>query len=224
MKTLIYGMQSSGASLFAYFMGQGKDSVVVIDLFNRNIAPFIEFEEVVLKCVVTTKYTWEDHVTSFKPDKTILFLRNPFDNYISLRQKAWHRESGTVENKMAVIERDFVDSDKFDTVVLYEDLVINTDKVVEDLKIQGFHVDESFKDFSRSIDDMAVFNYAHIPSYCCRKDMYYQRGKFGKGRLHIRSGPMLKRKYIKKNIDDELKDRIKEICPTLCEFYGDKTW
>ena len=36
MRLLLYGLQSSGASLFAYFLAQVPDSVAVIDLWARS--------------------------------------------------------------------------------------------------------------------------------------------------------------------------------------------
>lgn len=222
MKTLIYGMQSSGATLFAYFMGQEKESIVIMDLLNRNISPYFEYDKVVLKCVVTTLYTWEQHFDSFKPDKTILFVRNPFDNYISLKSKAWYRDNGSILEKLEIMDKEFAQLSKFDAVIHYEDLIENPEDVVKDLKSLGFHVDISFLDFSRRIEDMAVFNHIHAPDYCTKDKLYYQKGKFGKGKIHIITGSLLNKKYVKKNIDNIEKDiqvEIKRICPSLCEFY-----
>jgi len=224
MKTLIYGMQSSGASLFTYFMGQNPNAVVVIDLFNKHLAPFLDFEEAILKCVVTNKYSWNQHYESFKPDNTILFVRNPFDNYTSLKRKAWRCENGRMHDKFPILEQEFIERDKFDAVVHYEDLVIRPEQVVEDLAGKGFHVDSSFLEFKRDIQQMAVFNHANCPDYCTNGSRYYQRSKYGKGKLHIRSGPLLKRKYVRKNIEDADKEMVQGWCPTVCNFYGERSW
>jgi len=222
MKTLIYGMQSSGASFFSYFMGQNENSVAIIDLYNRNLAPSLDCEkDIVLKCVVTTLYTWEDHRDSFKPDKAVLFLRNPFDNYISLIGKpGWRNENGTVDNKFRRLNEDFCQREKFDAIVKYEDMALQPETVIESLKALGFNADVSFLNFTRNEKDMAQFNHDAVPDYCGKPERYYQKGKFGAGRLYIRSGEVLKSQYIEKRISPAEKDVVLRSCPDVCDYYG----
>ena len=44
MRILVYGMQSSGASLFTYFLAQRPDTIAVIDLWDGVVAP--DFQDV----------------------------------------------------------------------------------------------------------------------------------------------------------------------------------
>jgi len=67
MKTLIYGMQSSGASLFAYWLSQQNQCLSIIDLYHDQLAPSLDHDNVVLKCVVTKNIL-------FKIISTLLFL------------------------------------------------------------------------------------------------------------------------------------------------------
>ncbi|MFA7219299.1 MAG: hypothetical protein WC119_02185 [Synergistaceae bacterium] len=218
MKTLIYGMQSSGASLFSYFMGQREDSFVIIDLWDGELAPFIDLKcDVILKCVIATKFSLEDHKKSYCPDMTILFLRNPCHNLVSLKSKPWGAES---RNKFKLLEKYFLEKDKFDAIVRYEDLVLRPLEVIRQLDKNGFNVDESFLDFRRNLQDMRRFNHEYFPSYCWNNRRYAHNGKYGTGKLHIRSGDVLKKKYINKKVSKEDKQNVINWCPSVCSFYG----
>lgn len=224
MRTLIYGMQSSGASIFTYFMGQNKNSVVIVDLQSKNKAPYFGcIQDVVLKCVINHLYTWGHQVRSFKPHKTILFLRNPFDNFISLYDKKWRNESGPIVYKFRQLEKEFLQRDKFDAVVNYEDFISCPEKNIQDLNNKGFIVNESFLKFNRTLEDMMKFNHKIAPKYCISTKQYYQRGKFSIGRMHLNDDYVLQEKYIKKSISEEQKSLVRDLCPSVCDYYGEKT-
>ena len=104
MKILVYGMQSSGASIITYFLAQKPDTLAFLDIFNKEIAPAMDSAkdtDIVIKCTINPNIPLKKHLDSFKPDKTILVLRHPYYNYASLKNK---RFSGSIDNKFRVLE------------------------------------------------------------------------------------------------------------------------
>lgn len=217
MKVLTYGMQSSGASLFTYFLGQNPDSVVIIDLFNKNIAPKIRQDlenDVYMKTVITNAFSFEEHCYLFEPDKTILFVRNPFDNYVSLLNKSWKDERGSIDEKFKILNNYYKNNEKFDTVIYYEDLINDVSAVVDKLNKIGveFKVDNK-----RTLLDMAKFNNEKLPVYCSNPNEYYQKGKFSSGGIR---DDKIDIKYFKKPINYGLKKKVAKLCPSLLNLYG----
>ena len=47
MRIIVYGMQSSGASYFTYFLAQKTNYIGVIDLWSSELAPFFENNNVI---------------------------------------------------------------------------------------------------------------------------------------------------------------------------------
>lgn len=88
MRLLIHGMQSSGATTFTRTLAERPGCVALVDIANNFAAPrattTVDF---VAKVVVTTAYPLAVHVERFRPDKVVLLLRDPRDNYQSLRTK-----------------------------------------------------------------------------------------------------------------------------------------
>lgn len=117
-------MQSSGATLYAYFLSQDPRTVGILDLNNHRQAPSLTTSlDVVLKCVVTQVWDVEDHRERFEPDRTILFLRNPYDNFMSLKDRVYANRSGTVEQKFKKLNQYYRHRQDFDEVVRYEDFI-----------------------------------------------------------------------------------------------------
>jgi len=213
MRTLIYAMQSSGASLFTFFMGQQPDTVAIIDLYNMYLAPAFKSvrHNIILKCVVTSKFSLDDHIENFGPDKIILFIRNPYDNFVSLKSKPWSRGSGLMVDKFRILDDNFKNKDRFDHVITYEDFIFDREKVIDELKdVPGI---QDFCKFERSVQTIYDFNKENCG--WCRKG----RKKYGTDKIHFR-GPRINRKLVHKQISDEDKTLVQELCPTLCEFYS----
>jgi hypothetical protein len=123
MKYLVYGLQSSGATLFSYFLSQNRNTVGIPDLWADYWCPDCSHvkTDVVIKCVVTKGCPLEGHVERYKPDVKILFLRNLKDNKQRLLQKRWKNHNGTVDDKIKIIEK--IDKRIFDFVILYENFI-----------------------------------------------------------------------------------------------------
>lgn len=168
MKTLIYAMQSSGASLFSYWLAQQENCLGIIDLYYDQIAPKIDHENVVLKCVIVDNILLEKHLDSFQPDRTILFVRNPVENYLSLCEKSYGLFGGSVDSKLKILDKCL--EDKFDHVIKYEDFIAKKIKI-------GC---ESYYDFKKPLNKIIEYN--NLNNKWC-KDNY--KKKWGMGNIHI---------------------------------------
>lgn len=168
-------MQASGASLFAFFLAQRPESLGIIDLWPRFVAPSLEEIglDIVLKCVVTTSIPLERHVASFRPDVSILFMRAKSRNLERLSKRGYRDAGGKMEEKFAQFERYQEQPGLFDHVITYEDFLHDPGKVLDALS--GLAAPEYYA-FPRTKQDLLRFNRAH--SAWCRR-YYWRRWAFG---------------------------------------------
>lgn len=168
MKTLIYAMQSSGASLFAYWLAQQPKCIGIIDLYNSQVAPAIDHENVIIKCTISKHIKIDEHKQNFKPDKTILFIRNPIENHLSLSEKHYCLEGGSIEEKFAILEQN-ISSNKFDMIIKYEDFIMKNIQIG----------DPSYYNFERTLNEIKSYN--EINSEWCKHN---HKKKWGYGNIH----------------------------------------
>ena len=169
MKTLIYGMQSSGASLFTYWLAQQPDTVAVVDLYSSQPAPFIDRPNTILKATVNTKFHFDDQYAAFRPDVVIAFVRNPVENLIRLSEKSYVNLNGSPIDKLMAMDT-FLQSGRYDFLVKYEDFILKKDI--------GLGKKEFYK-FERSIQD--VVDFACLHDKWCNANY---RKKWGTGNIH----------------------------------------
>src|SRR5687767_3631582 len=113
MRVLVHGMQSSGATAFTLFMAQRAECLALVDVPNNFAAPRLATaRDMVIKVVVTTAYSLAVHCERFRPDRTVLLLRDPRDNYASLRTKNYCNYSGLLDEKFLIIEQLFLDRER----------------------------------------------------------------------------------------------------------------
>ena len=217
MKILIYGLQSSGASLFCYFIAQKAGSIGIVDLNNHRVAPNMDIGlDVALKVVITTNHSLADHIASFNPDKIILFLRNPYNNYYSLRDKSYASKSGGVDEKFALLEHYFTTDDLFDQVVTYEDFIHDRAATLNKINVIGWQMPPNAYIFPRSPREIFLFNNLH--SEWCRNNPAAPgpQGGWGMGNL---SGAQINPTLSEKPYVEEINDKIKILCPSIHAFY-----
>jgi hypothetical protein len=225
VKALVYALQSSGASLFTYFMGQRPGSIAVIDLRARAgrlpmrrstpVAPFLESASpIVLKCVVTVEAPFERHVESFRPDCTILFLRDPHANAASLRGKAYERHGGGLEEKLQMLEGCFRSHESFDAVICYEDFVHDRAGTVDRLDELGWNASQGYYDFDRSLDEIVRYNCAES-AWCAR----HRRTRWGTGNIR---GDRVERGLVQRTLPPSCRERVERLCPDLCGYYAER--
>lgn len=225
MRLLLYGLQSSGASLFAYFLAQVPDSVAVIDLWARRrrglfrgttpVAPRIESTgPVVVKCAVTSTVSWEQHVASFRPDRTILFLRDPLATAASLQRKPYRRHGGSIDAKLSLIERLHRKRDGFDAVVHYEDFVDDRAGTVARIACLGWRSEPGHYGLPRGLDE--VVRFARSSSVWCDENFgtLWDTGNIRPGA--IEAAPP------EGDHTEQDRERIERLCPTLWAAYEDR--
>ena len=216
MRILVYGMQSSGASLVTYFLAQKPNTLAIIDLWNNYEAPCLEdvhASDIILKCVVTTKVTLETHILNFNPDKKVLVLRHPYFNYVSLKNKPWSNESGRMEEKFKVLETVLNKRDQFDLVIMYEDFLFDRRKVLKEIQSIGYKSTKDYFKFNRSKGEILNYNLRH--SEWCNE--FYQ-SKWGFGQIVFqKTGHMMLKAF--RYISLKEKTRVRNLCPSLCGYY-----
>jgi hypothetical protein len=125
-------MQSSGASLFSFFLSQ-LPRPGICDLYIDCLAPPIELKECVLKCAINTKYKLEDHIDSYQPDVSILFVRDEKENIASLKKYEYRNWHGTIEDKLELLHY-YRKNWNFDYVINKKDFLTNQSKILNELK------------------------------------------------------------------------------------------
>jgi hypothetical protein len=218
-KIFVYGLQSSGASLFTYFLAQKPGSLGIVDLNNHRLSPPLNAgHDTALKAVVTTTWPLQDHLNSFQPDKTILFLRNPYNNYYSLMHKAYANKSGAIDDKFRLLEKLFRNRDKYDLTIFYEDFISDADGTVYKLNSLGWESTNEHYRFPRPPQDIARFNVEQCT--WCRENPAAPGPSGGWGMGNIRSS-RINLTLSDKPFDPAIDRKIKELCPTLYAYYRD---
>lgn len=217
LRTLVYGLQSSGASLFTYFLSQRPDTVGIIDLNNHRLAPALPLNhDIALKAVITTRWPLERHIDNFGPDRTILFLRNPYNNYYSLRDKAYADKSGTIDEKFRLLDYVFMHRQRFDLTICYEDFIADPENTLERLASIGWHMKPEYYRFPRTPREVADFNNIH--SEWCRLNPAAAGPAGGWGMGNIQSSK-INLSLAEKPYNAETDKRVKELCPNLHAYY-----
>ncbi|HEX9887595.1 MAG TPA: hypothetical protein VGA70_13945 [Longimicrobiales bacterium] len=217
-RILVHGMQSSGASAFALLLGQRPESVCVADLYNPFLAPWLDTElPVVLKAVVTTTWSIDQHAAAFKPDRTVLFVRNPYDVCFSLLTKPYADQNGHFDDKLREMDRLFAERDRFDLVVHYEDFVGRRSETVAWLRELGWPAGEADYELRRGPEEITVFNEAHVP-WCRQYGSTSPDPRWGMGNVDVSRGVALPSEG--KPLRECLLERVCSLSPTLSRHYG----
>jgi hypothetical protein len=167
MKTLVYGMQCSGASFVAFSLCQ-HPCIAIIDLYNHLEAPCLESDtdDIILKTTVSMWSTLEEQIDRFRPDKVVLVTRSIDDIMRSLSTKEFRRKGGAWPKKMARYANTLIyHIHRFDEVISYERVVRS-----------GFEI-------KRTIDDILEYNCKH----CEWAEQYYGL-RWGFGQLDDQHG------------------------------------
>jgi hypothetical protein len=212
MRLFIYGMESSGASTFCLFLGQRAGVVAVVDLWSHCLAPPLVVDvPIVLKATVTTTYRAEDHVRSFCPDASILFLRDPVAVYRSLTKYDYANYEGSVEQKLVRFDEEY-SSTKFDLVVRYEDFVRREPAVIRAIDELGWICRNSYYDLPRSIDDIRQTNFQKS---AWLRDEYNKNWAFGNFK-----GASISSDFLRADHQPEIVSKVASLSPRLTKLYG----
>lgn len=213
MRLLVHGMQSSGATAFTLFLAQRPDCLALVDVLNNYAAPRVTTAlDMVVKVVVTTAYPIAVHMERFRPDTVLLLLRDPRDNYQSLRTKNYRNHSGLLDEKFILIDQLFAERDRFDAVIAYEDFVARDPSVPETLAALGWPVDESFYEYRRRHEELLCALWTHVPDL-------HQRMEFAFGNVR---GRAVSESFRDKPRDPELDAHLERLCPRLLAHYRER--
>lgn len=210
MKRLVYGMQSSGATALTLFLAQRPDTLALVDVPNNFAAPRIDPPlDMVVKTVITTAYPLAVHIERFRPDKTVLVLRDPRANYQSLSIKNYRHCSGLMDEKFLILDQVFAQRERFDAVIEYEDFVAKDPAVRTVLTALGWPVEEAYHTYSKRHDHIFTALWSHVPDLWERMEMV-----FGNVR-----GNEVTQRFRDKPVPPEVVARLEILCPRLLAHY-----
>lgn len=210
MRLLVHGMQSSGATAFTQVLAQRPGCVALIDIPNNYAAPRVSTSlDFVAKAVITTAYPLAVHVERFRPDRTVLLLRDPRDNYASLRTKPYRHHSGLMHEKFQILEGLFLARDGFDAVIHYEDLVARDPAILAAMAALGWPVTEDYFQFRRSYDELLGSLWAAEPALQEEMEVV-----FGNARTKGLTDRFRDQKH-----PPGLEDTLETLCPRLLAHY-----
>lgn len=213
MRLLVYGMQSSGATAFSLFLAQRPGCLGLVDILNNYVAPKLSYSgDVIAKVVMTTAYPLSVHQERFRPDKTILFLRDPRDNYASLMQKTYRNHSGLIDEKFALLDRIFEQRESFDAVVRYEDFVRRVPSILETINRIGWPVAETFYAFRRTHVDLIAGLWEAVPDL-------FNHFEFSYG--NVQSSEVSAR-FRDKDRTSDIEGRLTRLCPAILQDYRER--
>jgi hypothetical protein len=211
MRVLLYGMQSSGASVLALTLAQKQDCLAFVDIWNMFAAPELEANrDVVAKVVVTTAFSLEVHRRRFRPDVTLLVLRHPADTYDSLVGKSYANEGGLIDEKFAVFDQVFRAGADFDDIAHYEDFVFSPRSSIALCDRIGWRIDWDALLFRRTQAEIQNTNTAAWPAI-------HERLKYGCGNTQTRG---VLRDRVKFSEPSGRTAHLKLLCPSLFEHYS----
>lgn len=210
MRLLIHGMQSSGATAFTRALAERPGCLAMVDIANNFAAPRVTTTaDFVAKVVVTTAYTLAEHVARFRPDRTILLLRDPRDNYVSLADKNYRHHSGLMDEKFELLDQIFADRHQYDAVVHYEDFVARSPAVHQVLADLGWPIGEENYTFRRDYNDLLGTLWDAEPVLQDTMTVVFGNAQ-GKG---------VSDKYRDKPRTPEVEAEVARLCPRLLAYY-----
>ena len=174
MRLLVYGMQSSGATAFTLFLAQHPDCLALVDVLNNFAAPRVTTSmDMVVKVTMTTAYPLAVHMERFRPDRVVLLLRDPHDNYQSLKTKNYRNYSGLLDEKFMILDQVFAERDHFDAVIHYEDFIARNPLITSTLSKLGWPVDESFYGYKRRHEELFGALWQQMPDLFDRLELNF---------------------------------------------------
>ncbi len=215
MRIFVYGMQSSGASIATHLLAQIPDAYALTDVFCGKPMPeatrFPPGAFVIAKTTISTQRGLDEDLDLFRPDRTVLLLRHPYHNFVSLQRKRYADDGGALDDKFVRLEETFGARSRFDAVVRFEDLVFRPDAFLEPLRAVGIPVTRDSYRFRRSLAEVA----ARTEQLDGVGDL---RGETWGGRGNATDGGMHPEKAFKWT-SPSVRARVDALCPALSDDY-----
>lgn len=210
MRLFVYGMQSSGASTFARTLAERPGCLALVDIPNNYAAPRVTTrKDFVAKAVITTAYPLAVHVERFRPDKTVLLLRDPIVNYESLKTKNYRHYSGLMDEKFLALDAVFAQRDAFDAVIHYEDFTARDTAVETVMADLGWPINKAHYTFSRSYDELLGCLWDEEPQLRENMEVVFGASRGGEVRLGAQAAAT----------NPETALMVERLCPRLAAHY-----
>ena len=100
-------------------------------------------------------------------------LRDPRDNYQSLRTKSYRNYSGLLDEKFQIIEQLFLERQRFDAVIEYEDFVAREPRVLTQLESLGWVMDASCYQYRRRHEELFAALWNEVPELFEQMEMCF---------------------------------------------------
>lgn len=214
MRVLLFGLQSSGASIVTQFLGQIPGSLALVDLWcGHRMFPaelFPDDRPVFAKATLACTRSLSEHVEAFRPARRILVLRHPCHNHVSLGRKSYRDHGGRMREKFRRLEGTFRERHRFDLTLRYEDLIHAPDGFLDRLRGIGVPVTRDCLSFSRTLADLQART-ASLPDLALALGSSWGSGNARDGGLH----PRLLYKWVPPRVRDE----VRGLCPGLLSHY-----
>jgi hypothetical protein len=214
-RVYVIGMQSSGSSIFSYFLAQVPGSLAITDLWVRQPVPALDVDmPVSLKTCVCDVRCFLQDVRAFRPTLTVLYVRDPRDIYQSLRTKWYYNDGGSFESKMEAFEELFVRRDElFDMTVHYEDFTGDPWRTGALLREKGIPLPDAALEFPRSLDAIRDFAVGH--DEWCRENF---GTRWTHANIHCDKLDTL-RPISYGAAEPGIVDKLRRLCPTVMSHY-----
>lgn len=211
MRLLIHAMQSAGATAFALFLAQRPDCLALVDVANGFAAPRVAPPvDMVVKVVITTTFPLAAHRRRFRPDRTILWLRDPRDTWASLATKPYRHGNGTIKEKFALLEQRFLHRQDYDAVLYYEDFVRRDPALLAAVNALGWPVTADHYTFRRRHHAVLGDLWRGLPQLWTQMDMVFGNVRGAAVGDHGGTPP---------RDDTDPSDRLRLLCPRLLAHY-----
>ncbi|SMF22315.1 hypothetical protein SAMN06265365_104122 [Tistlia consotensis] len=195
----------------AMTLAQRAGCSALVDLPYFHLAPPLASDRPVLvKAVVTTAYTLAEHKARFRPDLTLLALRDPAAVWCSLSANPYRHRNGSAEEKLALFDRIFAKARDYDGLLHYEDLIRRPARFLEACAGFGWPLPDTALELPRKVEAIIADLYATFPELPELFDLSF--GGFDGGAISAERTAVPP--------GDPARARAAELCPALSGHYA----
>ena len=227
-RVLVHCLQSSGCSYFAAVLSQSPTMVTAVDVAVNSRSVPDSYEDIrirgseVTKIAVAKVVVWGVHQIDplrrlkemkdkLRPHATILFVRHPEDNLLSLRKHlvnkrkggpGYARSKGEPNDKLQALEQLFTNAKNlFDATVYYGDLFYARAEVVNSLQTIGIPIQHCDFCVPNNMRDLMTFS---------KQRLKYGSVSWGGGGIH---GLAPASEYKQGHRNSDSAEQIRQLCP-----------
>jgi len=214
----LFGLQSSGASLVAFFLAQRAGATAIVDLYNERMIPdgVIRQKGPFLVKATCPPINGPQYLQSIRraigAEYTYLVLRNPWCAFAS---NLVRRPSAKILEKFHTMDSTLQRFDLYDAILCYEDLVLTPQRVRE--AVSHWPLPSNASCFPRSFREILAETLRR-GDWAARKK---RRGLMGTGNVHgIRAGRVsLTPSLLPRHVSRSQHTEVLQAAPCMCRWY-----